>query len=188
VLHDGFAVPFGEIASVLGTSDAAARQLASRARKIVAADPALPADRAHDDAVGSLLAAMAAGEMDKVVSLLHPDVTLVGDSNGKTRTAIHTIKGPDKVARFLFGLAGRYGPGWLTSSRVVLVNGQIGAYSVGTTGDDGYPPAAPRIVALAVREGKVSAVWDVANPDKFTASPLRRQPDQPTEPGTHHRN
>ncbi|MET0757730.1 MAG: sigma-70 family RNA polymerase sigma factor [Mycobacterium sp.] len=188
VLHDGFAVPFGEIAEVLGINDAAARQLASRARKIVASNPAPPADSAHDEAVGTLLAAMAAGEMDTVIRLLHPDVTLVGDSNGKVRTAINVIKGPDKVARFLFGLASRYGPAWLASSRLALVNGEVGAYSVGTPGDDGYPPAAPRVVALAVRDGKVAAVWDVANPEKFTGSPLGSGLPSPTEPGTRHPN
>jgi RNA polymerase sigma-70 factor, ECF subfamily len=205
VLHDGFAVPFGEIASILGTTDVAARQLASRARRIVG-DHEGPVDAAHDEVVGGLLAAMAAGDMDAVIKLLHPEVTLVGDANGKTRTAIHTIKGPDKVARFLFGLARRYGPGWLASTRLALVNGQLGAYSVGTRADgadagskDGlsYEPVHPRIVAVAVRDGKVVAMWDVANPDKLTASPLKLDalrasadrpastPDQPTEPGMH---
>ena len=80
------------------------------------------------------MAAMAAGDMAAVVSLLHPDVTFVGDSNRKARTAIRVINGPDKVARFLFGLAIRYGPGWLASSRLALVNGEVGAYSVGTPG------------------------------------------------------
>lgn len=174
VLHDAFAVPFGEIASVLGISDAAARQLASRARKIVTSDPAPPVDQHHDEVVGTLLSALAAGDIDAVVDLLHRDVTLVGDSNGKTRTAFHPVTGPDKVARFLFGLARRYGPSWFESSRLAMVNGELGAYSVGTRGDDGHTPAAPRVIAIAVRDGKVSAVWDVANPDKFTGSPLRR--------------
>ncbi len=187
VLHDAFAVPFGEIASVLGVGEAAARQLASRARKIVSANPAPAPDGAHDHVVGSLLAAMASGDMAAVISLLHPDVTLVGDSNGKTRTAIHVIKGPDKVARFLFGLANRYGPAWLESSRLALVNGELGAYSVGTAGDGEYQPAAPRVVAVAVRDGKVAAVWDVANPDKLTGSPLANPPS-PTEPGTRRPN
>ena len=188
VLHDAFAVPFGEIASVLGVGEGAARQLASRARKIVAADPAPKRDGGHADVVARLLAAMAAGELDTVVSLLHPDVTLVGDSNGKVRTAIHTITGPDKVSRFLFGLANRYGPAWLESSRLALVNGELGAYSVGDPGRDGYEPVHPRVVALAVLDGKVAAVWDIANPDKFTGSPLAPNPPSPTEPGTRHRN
>ena len=185
VLHDGFAVPFSEIASVLGVSDAAARQLASRARRIVGQHSG-PVDTRHDEAVGGLLAAMAAGDMDAVIALLHPDVTLVGDANGKTRTAIHIIKGPDKVARFLFGLARRYGPGWLESSRLALVNGELGAYLVGGPGGDGYEPVHPRIIAVAVRDGKVAAAWDVANPDKFTGSPLAV--DQPRAPGTRHRS
>ena len=186
VLHDGFGVPFSEIASVLGTTDASARQLASRARRIVGEHEG-PVDTRHDEAVGALLAAMAAGDMDAVIALLHPDVTLVGDANGKTRTAIHTITGPDKVARFLFGLARRYGPGWFESSRLALVNGELGAYSVGGPGGDGYEPVHPRIVAVAVRDGKVAAVWDVANPDKFTGSPLARS-DPPTEPGMRHQS
>jgi RNA polymerase sigma-70 factor (ECF subfamily) len=188
VLHDGFAVPFGAIASVLGISDGAARQLASRARKIVSRNPAPPADAQHDEIVGSLLAAMAAGDMAAVVGLLHPEVTLTGDANGKTRTAIRTISGPDKVARFLFGLARRYGPAWLQSSRLALVNGELGAYAVGAEARDGYEPVHPRVIALAVCGGKVAAVWDVANPDKFTGSPLARTPRSPTEHDTRHRN
>jgi RNA polymerase sigma-70 factor (ECF subfamily) len=172
VLHDGFAVPFGEIASVLGISDVSARQLASRARRIVS-DHRGPVDTAHDEVVGRFLAAMAAGDMAGVVALLHPDVTFTGDSNRKAPTAFRVVHGPDKVARFLFGLARRYGPGWLESSQLAFVNGELGAYSPGTPGHDGHPPMLPRITAVTVRDGKIAAVWDIANPDKFTGSPLR---------------
>jgi RNA polymerase sigma-70 factor (ECF subfamily) len=188
VLHDGFAVPFSEIATVLGMNSPAVRQLASRARRIVATDPRPAADSAHDEVVGSLLAAMAAGDVDKVIELLHPEVTLVGDANGKARTAVHVIRGPDKVTRFLFGLARRYGPGWLASSRLALVNGELGAYSIGAPGSDGYPPVLPRVIAVTVRDGKVSALWDVVNPDKFTGSPLASGSRPPRESGTHHLN
>ena len=60
--------------------------------------------------VGKLMAAMASGDMAAVVALLHPDVTFTGDSNRRAPTAARVIHGPDKVARFLFGLARRYGP------------------------------------------------------------------------------
>src|SRR5689334_15966724 len=66
VLHDGFAVPFGEIASVLGVSDAAARQLASRARRAVSAAPPAVTDEMHDEAVGALMLELAAGVMEDV--------------------------------------------------------------------------------------------------------------------------
>jgi RNA polymerase sigma-70 factor (ECF subfamily) len=173
VLHDGFAVPFVEVADVLGTSEAAARQLASRARKAVAAEPPPKPDPTHNEVVGKLMAAMATGDLDAVVALLHPDVILTGDANGKTSTAIQVIHGPDKVARFFFGLARRYGPAFFTANQLALINGELGAYTAGFAGNDGYRDMSPRITAMTVRDGKVCAIWDIANPDKFTGSPLR---------------
>ena len=85
VLHDGFAVPFGEIASVLGVSDASARQLASRARRAVASAPPAVADDTHNEVAGALMAALADGDMEAVVRLLHPEVTFTGDSNRRRR-------------------------------------------------------------------------------------------------------
>lgn len=173
VLHDGFAVPFAEIADVLGISVAAARQLASRARRTVAGAPPPAADQDHTEVAGALMAALAAGDMAAVVRVLHPAVTFTGDSNRRAPTAARVIHGPDKVARFLFGLARRYGPGWLESNQLVLVNGQLGSFTPGAPARDGHPEMAPRITAMTVRDGRVCAVWDIANPDKFTASPLR---------------
>ncbi len=176
VLHDGFAVPFTEVADVLGTSETAARQLASRARRAVAAEPPPQPDSAHAEVVGELLAAMAAGDLPGMVALLHPDVTFAGDANGRAPTATQVIRGPDKVARFVFGLVRRYGPAMITSSRLALVNGELGLYTPGAPGGDGYREMAPRITAVAVRDGKACALWDIANPDKFTGSPLRDSP------------
>jgi RNA polymerase sigma-70 factor (ECF subfamily) len=172
VLHDGFSVPFGEIAAVLGVSDTAARQLASRARRAVASAPPPVADQTHNEVAGSLLAALANADMEAVVRLLHPEVTYTGDANGRAPTAARVIHGPDKVARFLLGLARRYGPNWLSSSQLALINGQLGSYALGAPARDGYPAMAPRVTAMTVRDGKVCAIWDVANPDKFTGSPL----------------
>lgn len=176
VLHDGFSVPFAEVAEVLGTSADAARQLASRARKAVSAQPPPKPDASHAEVVGKLMAAMAAGDLNAVVSLLHPDVTFTGDSNGKAPTAIQTIRGADKVVRFMFGLAQRYGPSMFTASELGLVNGELGVYTAGCPASDGYREMLPRITAITVRDGKVCALWDIANPDKFTGSPLRATP------------
>lgn len=176
VLHDGFAVPFAEVAEVLGTSEAAARQLASRARKAVTAQPPPSPDAAHDEVVGRLLAAMASGDMEAVVALLHPDVTFTGDANGKAPTAAQVIRGPDKVARFLFGLARWYGPTMSSAYQLALVNGELGIYTAGCPASDGYRELMPRITAMTVRDGKVCALWDIANPEKFTGSPLRETP------------
>ena len=173
VLHDGFGVPFGEIAAILGGSAAAARQHASRARRAAAVAPPPVGPDVHNAAVGRLMAALADGDLDAVVALLHPDVTFTGDANRRAPTAARVIHGPDKVARFLLGLATRYGPNWLAGSELVLINGELGAYTAGAPAVGGYPELMPRISAMTVSDGLVSAMWDIANPDKFTASPLR---------------
>jgi RNA polymerase sigma-70 factor (ECF subfamily) len=176
VLHDGFGVPFADVASVLRTSETAARQLASRARRAVAAEPPPEPDPTHDEVVGRLMTAMAAGDLEAVVSLLHPDVTFTGDSNGKAPTAVQVIHGADKVARFAFGLAQRYGPAFFTANQPARVNGELGVFTAGSPGGAGYREMLPRILAITVRDGKVCALWDIANPDKFTGSPLRSRP------------
>jgi RNA polymerase sigma-70 factor, ECF subfamily len=173
VLHDGFAVPFDEVAEVLGTTAGAARQLASRARRAVSAEPPPKPDPAHNEVVGKLMAAITSGDLAATVALLHPGVTFTGDSNRVAPTAARVIHGPDKVARFLFGLARRYGPAFMTTSQLALINGELGAYTAGSPGDDEYQEIMPRITAVTVRDGKVSALWDIANPEKFTGSPLR---------------
>jgi RNA polymerase sigma-70 factor (ECF subfamily) len=85
----------------------------------------------------------------------------------------------------MLGLARRYGPNLLATSQLALINGELGAYATAAPGGDGYREMMPRITAVTVRDGKVCAVWDVANPDKFTGSPLRQSP---TEPGTRRRS
>ncbi len=177
VLHDGFSVPFKQIAEVLGISDAAARQLATRARRAVTAAPEPVSDAEHNEVVGRLLEALMSGSVEAVVRLLHPDVTMTGDSNGKAPTAVRVIHGPDKVARFLLGLLDRYGPQMIQAINPALVNGQFGMYLTETPADEAtdsaYRPVLPRVSGYTVRDGKVLAVWDVSNPDKFTGTPLR---------------
>lgn len=174
VLHDGFSVPFKQIADVLGISDAAARQLASRARRAVTATPEPVADAEHNEVVGKLLEALMSGSVEAVVRLLHPDVTMTGDSDGKAPTAVRVIHGPDKVARFLLGLMERYGPQMTRAINPALVNGQFGMYLTETDTDPNFRPVLPRVSAFTVRDGRVLAVWDVSNPDKFSGTPLRR--------------
>lgn len=173
VLHDGFSVPFKQIADILGISDAAARQLASRARRMVTATPEPVADAEHNEVVGELLEALMSGSVEAVVRLLHPDVTMTGDSDGKAPTAVRVIHGPDKVARFLLGLMERYGPQMTQAINPALVNGQFGMYLTETDTDPNFRPVLPRVSAFTVRDGRVLAVWDVSNPDKFSGTPLR---------------
>lgn len=172
VLHDGFSVPFKQIAEILGINDVAARQLASRARRAVTATPEPVADGEHNEVVGKLLEALMSKSVEAVVRLLHPEVTMTGDSDGKAPTAVRVIHGPDKVARFLLGLMARYGPQMTQAINPALVNGQFGMYLTETDTDPNFRPVLPRVSAFTVRDGQVLAVWDVSNPDKFAGTPL----------------
>ncbi|WP_345352281.1 sigma-70 family RNA polymerase sigma factor [Rhodococcus olei] len=190
VLHDGFGVPFDTIAEVLGTSVAGSRQLASRARRAVAAADVPPPDPDHDAAVGRLLVAMASGDLQAVLDALHPDALVIGDAGGTTRTAVNVIHGADKFARFFLGLARRYGEQSFLALEPAMVNGRLGIYSHGSPGDETHPGFPPRAGGFTVRDGKVWAAYDFANPAKLSgvrrASPPPSNPpvDPPTAPGT----
>ncbi len=166
VLHDAFAVPFDEIAAVLGVDPANARQLASRARKAVAAPPPPTPDEEHNEAVSRFLQAMATGDLAAVVATLHPDAIVMGDANGTTRTAVNVIRGAEKFARFFLGLKNRYGPGSLDALTPVLVNGQLGVANSGWKGETALQSSPPRVAGFTVRDGLVWATYDIANPEK----------------------
>jgi RNA polymerase sigma-70 factor (ECF subfamily) len=161
VLHDAFGLPFAEIADALGCSVGTARQHASRGRKAAAdADP--PPRVAMDEqreVLERFLAAIASGDVNAVIGLLHPDVVVVGDGGGKARTAVRTVVGADKVARFLIGLHRKYRG--LPEGRPALVNGDLGLV---VSASDGV---SARVNTVVIRAGKIVAVYDVANPDKL---------------------
>ncbi|QGN46612.1 RNA polymerase sigma factor SigJ [Micromonospora sp. WMMD558] len=168
VLHDVFAVPFARVAEVLGTTDAAARQLASRARRAVSAPeaPRQTADAAEQRRVVEAFAAAAeSGKLDALLKVLAPDVVLIGDGGGHFPAGTRPVYGADKVGRFVlgvFGQAGRYGATLRT--RPVLVDGVLGLQSE-TVFRDGRPL---RIVsALAVEDGRVTGIFNQLNPDKL---------------------
>lgn len=174
VLHDGFAVPFPEVAHILGISPANARQLAARARRAVADAPPAVNPVEHRAAVERFAAALATGDVEAVVATLHPDVRSMGDSDGRTRTVVRTLDTPEHVARFFLGLVSRYGER-LNTLRRVLVNGRLGMVTPGT--ESRFPA---RVLAVQVRDGLVVGTYDVANPAKLGGV---RLPDwRPVEP------
>ncbi|GGU55081.1 RNA polymerase sigma factor SigJ [Lentzea flava] len=164
VLHDAFSLPFNEIADTLGVSEASARQHASRARKAVAgAEPPPRAALAEQQEVlEKFLQAMAGGDIGAVLGLLHPDAIMVGDGGGKVRTAVNTITGAEKIARFFFGLLRKYGfEDEFPQVRPVQVNGDLGVVIPAQGG------MTPRVTTFTVHDGKILAVYDIANPDKL---------------------
>src|SRR5918992_2321883 len=121
VLHDMFGVPFDEIAPIVDRSPAAARQLASRARRRVqGAAPAPDADVARQrEVVDAFLAAARGGDFDALVAVLDPDVMLRADSGAVPAGASREVRGAAAVAR-------RAVKGRARAARPALVNGAMG--------------------------------------------------------------
>ena len=106
VLHDVFALPFPEIAEIVGRSPAACRQLATSARRRIASSPARAVPREeHDGVVAAFAAAARAGDLDALVRVLYPGVVLRSDGGGRVSAARRPVVSADNVARFLFGVA-----------------------------------------------------------------------------------
>jgi RNA polymerase sigma factor (sigma-70 family) len=100
VLHDVFDLPFGEIAEVLGSTPAAGRKLASRARARIAAVGERPrASKAETERVlEAFKAAADAGDMARLIELLHPDAVYVADGGGKVTAARRPVHGAEQIA------------------------------------------------------------------------------------------
>jgi RNA polymerase sigma-70 factor (ECF subfamily) len=166
VLHEAMDLPFADIADILGCPVATARQHASRARRIVAdADPPPRAAVAEQEAaLAAFTDAMARADQRALVALLHPDVVLVNDSDGRVPAARRPVVGAEKVARLLLGLLARHGEG-LLAGRGVLVNGEAGFISPRTGG------VSTAVNVFTLREGLITAVYGVLNPEKLTRLP-----------------
>jgi RNA polymerase sigma-70 factor, ECF subfamily len=170
VLHDAFSVPFSEIADILGVTQATARQYASRGRRAAAeAERPDPTDiGAQRETIEKLLGAILSGNLDGVVELLHPEAVLVGDSNGKARTSRRRMVGADKITRFLAGLVEMYGVHRITQGELVLVNGNVGMAIPGLPAEGDLRELDRRVMTFDIRDGQVTRIYDVVNPDKLT--------------------
>jgi RNA polymerase sigma-70 factor (TIGR02957 family) len=168
VLHEVFGFPHPEIAAAIGRSDAAVRQLMHRAREHVQARrPRFDVDRGQQREVTErFLAAAAGGDIDELMLVLAPDVTLITDGGGKARAALRPINGAGKVARFLLAVIGRPYQGVDPQDMSVEVTEINGGPGVLVTGGGGRPLAA---VTTAIADGRITAIQLVANPDKLRA-------------------
>ena len=158
VLHDMFALPFDEIAPIVGRSREAARQLASRARRRVrGAAPVPDVELAEQQrVVEAFLAAAREGDFDALLEMLDPDVTLRVDAGPGSPLAREPVVGAEQVlaeARRFRALA--------PYSRPAVVNGVAGAV-VGRPDGTVFT-----VVALTVANGRITAIDFVADPAKL---------------------
>src|SRR6266545_4572966 len=155
VLHDMFAVPFDEIATILESSPEAARQLASRARRRVrGTDPAPDADlSAQWEVVDAFLAAARDGDFDRLVAMLDPDVVLRAD--GGLSVLTREVRGAEAVASQA-----------LMWSRVeqtmqqALVNGTAGLVSI-------RHGKLFSVMGVTIKDGKIAEIDILADPERL---------------------
>jgi RNA polymerase sigma-70 factor (ECF subfamily) len=161
VLHDMFAVPFDEIAVVIGRTPVATRQLASRARRRVQSDPAAPdtSDAVQREVVSAFLAAARHGDFAALLRVLDPDVVVRADAmaiemadaraNEGAPVLSEEMRGVDAVVRVFAGGA--------KAARLMMVDGVAGAVvAVG-----GRPMA---VFSFTVREGRIAGIELLADP------------------------
>jgi len=169
VLHDVFGMPFDEIATIVGRSSVAARQLASRARRRVQGTAvAPPADRARQRAVvDAFLAAARNGDFGALLALLDPDVVLRADRAvvaAPRASLCPTTSGATAVAKTFSGRA--------QGAQTALVDGTVGA--VWASGGK------PRVVFdFTIVSGKIVAIDLLADPDQLQQLDVEILDDQP---------
>jgi RNA polymerase sigma factor (sigma-70 family) len=154
VLHDMFAVPFDEIAPIVGRSPMAARQLASRARRRVqGADVSDDTDRSRQrEVVDAFLAASRGGDFGALLSLLDPDVVLRADAAAVAVGATREVRGAVAVAETFAGRA--------RTAQPALIDGVPGLVWA--------PGGRPRVVfAFTMEAGRVTAIEMVAEAERL---------------------
>ena len=162
VLHDMFAVPFDEIAPIVGRSPAAARQLASRARRRVqGADPASDADAdpAADvarrrEVVDAFLAASRQGDFEALLAVLDPDVVLRADAAAVLVGAADQVRGADAVAATFAGRA--------RAARPALLDGDPGL----VWSRAGVPQM---VFGFTIADGRITGIEMVADRTRLDA-------------------
>ncbi|MFL5295935.1 MAG: RNA polymerase sigma factor SigJ [Phenylobacterium sp.] len=163
LLHDVFDEDYAAVARTLDRSEAAVRQLASRARDHVRqARPRFPVSQEEAARlVAAFTAAAAQGDMAQLSSLLAEDAILVSDGGGKRKAALRVMTGRADIVRLLEGLAWR-GGGLQDASdvRPARINGYPGL--VISLGDG------PETIAFQPGEdGRIAAIYMVRNPEKL---------------------
>jgi RNA polymerase sigma-70 factor (ECF subfamily) len=152
VLHDMFAVPFDEIAPIVDRSPAAARQLASRARRRVQqADAVPPAEGTRRrEIVSAFLAASRGGDFDALLAVLDPDIVLRADAVAAQAGASGEMHGAAAVAGTFCGRA--------TGARPAVIDGLAGAIWA----QDGKTRA---VFDFTIIGGKIMAIEVIADPE-----------------------
>jgi RNA polymerase sigma-70 factor (ECF subfamily) len=162
LLHDVFAFDYDEIGAIVDKSAVNCRQLASRARRHIETEKPRyqTSKRERDELATRFFAAMTAGDVDGLVTMLADDVIVYGDGGGKAPQWSQPIIGPQRVASLFAGL-GRQLQSFAITVELRDVNGQPGAVLRTPDGE------LINVFALDIIAGVVQTVRSVINPDKL---------------------
>jgi RNA polymerase sigma-70 factor (ECF subfamily) len=171
LLHDVFDCSFSEVASALDRSEAACRQLASRARTHVReARPKAastwrdrPGPSSHEQLMSAFVNAAKSGDLETLMSMLATDARLVTDGGGKVPAALNVIEGADHVARFAIGVT-RKGLPEGSITRSATINGLPGLISY-------VPGGSVLTVAFDIVDDRIRGIYGVSNPEKLSHVP-----------------
>ncbi|MES4905455.1 MULTISPECIES: RNA polymerase sigma-70 factor [unclassified Streptomyces] len=160
VLREAFGFPYGEIAAALDRTEGAVRQLAGRARRHVEErKPRFEVDPGQRrDLTERFLAAAQGGDLEGLLSLLAPDVRLVGDTDGKAKAPLRIMETADKIGRFLVAV------GQQTILEPELVFTELNGGPAMVLFSAGRPDAA---LSLDVADGRIQTVYVMRNPAKL---------------------
>ncbi len=167
LLHDVFDMPFSEIASMLGKSEAACRQLAARSRKAVRKEKPSPtaSEDQHRNLLAGFVKALASGDASQIQTLLTEDAIAISDGGGVKQAALNPIYGADKVARFFAGLGRK-------AQRIGLKVDAVPSEINGLPGLLVYfDGVVDQTIGIDIRDGRIAAIYAVRNPEKLTALP-----------------
>ncbi|PPK68295.1 RNA polymerase sigma-70 factor [Actinokineospora auranticolor] len=168
VLKEAFGFSYGEIGTAVDRSEDTVRQAAHRARDHVRSRrPRFPADQARQRQVTErFFAAASGGDINTLMTLLAPDVTLWTDGGGKVRQALRPITGADRVATWFAGIATRPYEGVDPADMSAEITELNGTPTIVFT-------APGRVLATLSLDldahGRVTAIHNIANPEKLRA-------------------
>jgi RNA polymerase sigma-70 factor (ECF subfamily) len=167
LLHQVFEFGYGEVAAMVGKTEAACRKILQRARERVRAErPRFEIGREqHLALLGRFIEAARSGVPAQVQALLTADATYMGDGGGKAKTTVRAVLGAERVARLVIGIERKWTGGG--QHEVIMVNGAPGLL----TWRDGVPDS---VTSLDVRDGRIAAIYSVRNPDKLSYLPSLR--------------
>jgi RNA polymerase sigma-70 factor, ECF subfamily len=162
LLREVFEYEYSDIAKIIDKSEDNCRQIFARAKRHVGAGKPRfePSTSERDELAARFFAACRHGDLQELVQLLAKDAAFYGDGGGKAMAVLNPVRGADRVARLMAGLAAKGLAAGITM-RLTTINGQPGALTFDPEG------RLINVFSLEIVEGVIRTVRGVVNPDKL---------------------